>query len=109
MDRTQLTILVALAFLLAMAFGWMLRWGYDLLNPPPPPEPKDDSEWAEYARACEAARDEAQGRLSEVERELGNKLQQAQAELEAAMDGLGAQRRYATELEAELNALKAKG
>jgi len=108
MDRTQLTLLVTLALFCAMGVGWILRWGYNVLNPPAPPEPRDDSEWAEYARACEAAKDEAEGRLVEVERDLGNKLAQVQAELEAAMDGLGAQRRYATELETELNALKAK-
>ena len=102
MDRIQLTLLVTLALFCAMGVGWLLRWGYDLLNPPPPPEPKDDSEWAEYARACEAGKVEAEQRLAELERDLGNKLVQVQAELVAAMDGLGDSRRYVQELEARL-------
>lgn len=108
MDRTQLTLLVTLALFCAMGVGWILRWGYNVLNPPAPPEPKDDSEWAEYARACEAAKEQAEQRLAEVESELGNKLSQAQAELSAAMDGLGESRRYSQELEGQLAALKEK-
>jgi len=105
MDRTELTIVAAAALLVALAAGWVLRWVYSLLNPPPPPAPKADSEWAEYARTCEAQRDEAQARLAEVERELGNKLTQAQAELSAAMEGLGEARRATQDLEAKLESM----
>lgn len=104
MDRTELTIVAAAALLVALAAGWVLRWVYSLLNPPPP-APKADSEWAEYARTCEAQRDEAQARLAEVERELGNKLTQAQAELSAAMEGLGEARRATQDLEAKLESM----
>ncbi|NNU79671.1 hypothetical protein HMH01_04375 [Halovulum dunhuangense] len=107
MDRTQLTLIAAAALLFALILGWTLRWVYELLNPPPPPEPKADSEWAEYARSCEAQRDEAIARQSEIERELGGKLAQAQAELSATMDGLRDARASVRELEAELESLKA--
>lgn len=103
MDRNDLTLVAAVALMVALALGWVLRWIYSMLNPPPPPPPKADSEWAEYARACEAERDAAQTRLAEVESDLGNKLVQAQAELSAAMDGLGDARRATQELESKLS------
>lgn len=106
MDRTELTLFASLALIVAVLIGWALRWVYNLLNPPPPPEPLADSEWAEYAKACEAARDDAVNRLAEVERDLGNRLNQAQAELSASMDALGDARRRADELDAELAQLK---
>lgn len=106
MDRMQLTLVAAAALFVAVILGWGLRWIYELLNPPAPPEPKADSEWAEYAKACEAQRDEAYDRLEEVERDLTNRLNQAQAELSAAMDALGDARRAAQDLEAEVAALK---
>lgn len=107
MDGNDLTTLIAGSLFAALVLGWLLRWGYDLLNPPPPPEPIPDSEWAEYAKACEAQRDEAMARLEEVERDLENKLVQTHAELAAAMDGLGDARRTAQDLQAELDALRA--
>lgn len=107
MERTELTVIIAVALFAAVALGWVLRWVFDLLNPPPPPEPVADSEWAEYAKACEAQRDDAVARLAEVERDLGNRLTQANAELTAAMDGLGDARREAQTLQAQLDALRA--
>lgn len=106
MERTELTLVAAAALLAAMLIGWALRWIYEHLNPPVPPEPKADSEWAEYAKTCEAERDEARTRLTEVERDLGNKVAQAEAERDAAMDGLGEARRWAHELEAELESYR---
>lgn len=107
MDRTELTIVAAAALMVALGLGWVLRWVYSLLNPPPAPPPKADSEWAEYAKACEAQRDAAQARLAEVEADLGNKLTQAQAELSAAMEGLAAARRATEHLEGRLTTLDA--
>lgn len=106
MDRTELTLVAAAALMVAVLLGWSLRWIYDLLNPPAPPPPLDDSEWAEYAKACEAQRDEAQTRLADLETDLTNRLNQAQAELSASMEALGDARRTATELEAELETLR---
>ena len=106
MDQTQLTIVIAAGLFIAILLGWCLRWIFNLLNPPAPPEPKADSEWAEYAKACEADRDAAQARLAEVERDLGARLNQANAELQAAMDGLGDARRESDAIRAELAALK---
>lgn len=102
MERTELTFVAAAALLAAVATGWALRWVYEHLNPPPPPEPLADSEWAEYAKSCEAAREAAEARLAEVERELGNRMTQAEAERDAAMDALGEARRQAYEMEKEL-------
>lgn len=106
MDRTELTVFATGALVVAVLIGWGLRWVYEMLNPPPPPEPLADSEWAEYAKAWEVAKNEAESRLAEVERNLSTRLTQVQAELDAAMDGLGDARRRGDELEAELNALR---
>ena len=107
MNQMELTVTIAVGLFAAILLGWCLRWIYGLLNPPEAPQPKADSEWAEYALACEAQRDEAQSKLSEIERDLTTKLNQANAELQAAMDGLGAARRDAQAVRAELDALKA--
>ncbi len=107
MDRMQLTLVAAAALFVAVVLGWGLRWIYELLNPPAPPKPKEDSEWAEYAKACEAQRDEAYDKLEGVERDLTNRLNQAQAELSASMEALGDARRAAQDLEAKVTALKA--
>ena len=106
MDNQQLTVIVAVGLFVAVLVGWGLRWIFDLLNPPPPPEPVADSEWAEYAKACEAAREAAETALAEMERDLGNRLSQANAERDAAMEGLGDARRQTQELQSELDRLK---
>ncbi len=102
MDRTELTLIIASGLFIAIVIGWVLRWIYELLTPPPPPEPVPDSEWAEYAKGCEQERDTAVARLAEVERDLSNRLTQSQAELEAAMDGLRGARQEAQELRERL-------
>ncbi len=103
MDQQKLTLTIAAALFAAIVLGWILRWIFDMLNPPPPPEPIADSEWAEYAKACETEREATQARLDEVERDLGGRLTQAQAELDAAMDGLGDARREVRELQMKLD------
>ncbi|MEM7614137.1 MAG: hypothetical protein AAF245_03770 [Pseudomonadota bacterium] len=106
MNRTELTIAAAAALFAAILVGWGLRWFYGVMNPPPPPEPLDDSEWAQYAKAWEQQRNEAYAKLDEVERDMSNRLTQAQAELDAAMEALGDTRRSAQELEAEVARLR---
>lgn len=107
MDGSSLTLIIGISLFAAVLAGWVLRWIYEMLNPPPPPEPVADSEWAEYAKSCEAERDDARARLEEVERDLENKLVQVNAELTAAMEGLGDARRTAQDLQAELDDVRA--
>lgn len=102
MDRQELTLIITAALFAAIVFGWVLRWIYSLLNPPAPPEPIADTEWAEYAKSCETAREAAEARLNEVERDLSNRLTQTQAELSAAMEGLGDARREVHDLSEQL-------
>ncbi|MEM8787689.1 MAG: hypothetical protein AAGE76_05470 [Pseudomonadota bacterium] len=109
MDRTGLTLIAATALLVAVVLGWALRWIYGLFNPPPTPEAPADSEWAEYAKACEAERDAAVARLTEVEAQLSGQLSEARAERDAAMDGLGDARRAAEALQQELDGLRKSG
>ncbi|MEO0911624.1 MAG: hypothetical protein AAFY59_01325 [Pseudomonadota bacterium] len=109
MDRSSLTLTIAIALFIAILIGWALRWVYNLLNPPPPPEPIADSEWAEYAKACEAARDETYAKAADMERNLTNQITQMQAELTAAMEGLGDARREARALQEQLDQVNANG
>ncbi|MEM9429261.1 MAG: hypothetical protein AAGA32_07160 [Pseudomonadota bacterium] len=109
MDRTELTLVVGVALFAAVLLGWVLRWIYGLLNPPPPPPPVPDSDWAEYAKSCEQERDAAQARLAEVERDLQSKIVQANAELEATMDGLRDARREVNELRSKLDGAMTAG
>lgn len=103
MDRTQMTLAIAAALFAAVLLGWGLRWIFALLNPPPPPPPTPDSEWAAYAKSCEAERDQAVAHRDELERQLTNRLTQTQAELDATMEGLRAARTEVHDLERRLS------
>lgn len=106
MNRTELTVLVAGTFLVAIALGWTLRWLFTRINRTALNGSEGSNDLAARLYAAEEAQASAIAESDARVREMQNKLVQTEAELEAAMDGLGDARRDADALRNELMDLK---
>ena len=98
MDRTELVIIMAIILFLTFVLGWGSHWLFRKFNRVDTSNVAELDHMASSLHDAEETRDEAiaymQGREAEVLGQLG----QADAELTAAMDGLGEARREAAEL-----------
>ncbi len=106
MDRTSLVVIISLAFFLTFLAGWVLRWAYGRLNNVNSVNVSEIDDLANRLHEAEEARDQAMTYLQQREWELTNKLTQAEAELAAAMEGLGAARRESGEMQERLAAFE---
>ncbi len=104
MNRTDLTLLIVAAIVIALVLGWSARWLFDRLNHQPH-EPESPDEQAVRLENAEAARQEAEAELERIRTEFASEYNQLKAELDATMDGLGTARQKAESLQAELDAL----
>jgi len=109
---SELTIVIALVLIAALAVGIVLGLIAARLNRAPPPEPPSEDSLLGRVQIAEAARAEAEEKLREMEEhhqralaerqaEFDRLMKQKEAELRATMDGLGAARRSLEELQAE--------
>lgn len=98
MNRDEMIILISVAFFVTFLLGWILRWAYGSLNKVNSSNMSEIDDLANRLYEMEQAKDSAESQLKEREWELTNKVAQAEAELEAAMEGLGAARREVEEL-----------
>lgn len=105
MNRTELTIVIAVTILAAMAVGWLLHWGFTRINRASL-DSRDDNDMAARLHDAETARDAAYAEAEAAVLDMQKRLTQTEAELEAAMDGLGIARREAIDLRAELDSLR---
>ena len=101
MDRTELTLLITITLLLAMMIGWAMRWIYQRLTQAGS-DPQTSNELAASLHSAEQDRDSAFAERDRAIGEMRNRLDQTEAELRAAMDGLGDARREAEDLRAQL-------
>ena len=108
MNRTELIVVIAIAFFLTFLAGWMLRWAYGRLNSVNSVNVTEIDDLANRLHEAEEARDQAMTYIQQREWELTNQLTQSEAELAAAMEVLGAARREAGELQAQLEAMTAE-
>ncbi len=95
MDRSEFIIVTTIVLFIAFALGWFAYW---LLNRFTRVTQSDMSELDRMAQAlheAEETRDAAIWQLRQREDELKGKLNQAEAELSAAMEGLRAARQDA--------------
>jgi len=106
MNRTELTVLVAATFMVAILIGWILRWLYGRIGQAGLSTGSASNELASRLHAAEEARDAAFKERDETLGEMKRKLVQTEAELSAAMDGLGTARRDADALRRQLNEIK---
>ena len=102
MDRTEMVIAISMALFLAFFVGWVLRWVYSSLNRVHAVNMEEIDDLANRLHVAEEARDHTVSEYEARERELMAQLAQAQAELTAAMEGLGAARREAEALRQQL-------
>ena len=101
MDRTDLTLIIGSALVVAVIIGWSLRWLFDRMNTH---GPMAADEVVARMREAEAAQAVAELRADEAETSARRTEAQLQAELEAAMTGLGAARREAEQWRSEAEA-----
>ena len=106
MNETELTMVVAAALLLAILIGWTLRWFFARLNRAANDTSIGSNELAARLHTAEEARDAAVREREDAVRELKNRLDQAEAELQATMDGLRFARQETETLRDELAAAK---
>lgn len=102
MNRTELTILLAVVFVLAVLLGWVLRWMFSRINRAGLEARSQSNEMAERLHAAEEARDEARRDRDDAIADMQNRLRETEAELRAAMEGLGEARRQSEDLRARL-------
>ena len=102
MPKFELTILVALALLFSFVVGWVFSRMFQNLNRVKNLDENEISELNGELLEAEEERDQTIAYVKNREKELTNQLGQVKAELNAAMDGLGAARREASELRKRL-------
>ena len=103
MSRTELTLALAAVFLAAVVLGWFLRWGFGKVNRISLTGGNVSNDLAARLHAAEEAQAEAIRERDRTAGEYQNRLRETEAELAAAMDGLGAARREAEALRAQLS------
>jgi len=104
MNRTELIVVTSAVLFVAFCLGWFVSW---LLHRFTRVAQKDLGELDHLAQAvheAEEERDHARAELRARENDLSGRLTQAEAELQAAMDGLRASRAEAEDLRTKLEA-----
>lgn len=104
MNRIELIAVLAVILFLAFASGWVTSWLYRKFNRVNTSNVADLDHMASALHDAEETRDQALAYMEDRERDLTNQLSQSQAELAAAMEGLGEARREASELRAYIEA-----
>lgn len=104
MDRTELVIILAVILFLAFLLGWAGHLLFRRFNRVDTSNVAELDHMASALHEAEETRDEAIAYMQNREAELSGALVQTQAELAAAMDGLGEARREAAELRAYIEA-----
>jgi hypothetical protein len=100
LDRTEFIVATALVLFLAFATGWAVSWLVNRLTRGRAADLGELDRLAGQLHEAETERDEALAYAKTREGELVRELTQTRAELQAAMDGLGAARAEADELRA---------
>ena len=108
MNRTELIVVIAIALFLPFLAGWTLRWAYGRLNRVNSVNVTEIDDLANRLHEAEEARDQAMTYIQQREWELTNQLTQSEAELAAAMEGLGTARREVGEMQSQMEALQAE-
>ena len=102
MPKFELTILAALALLMFFVVGWISSRIFQNINHIKNLDENEINELNGNLLDAEEERDQTIAYVKSREKELTNQLGQVKAELNAAMDGLGAARREASELRKKL-------
>lgn len=98
MNRTEFIIVTAIILFAAFALGWFAHWVIHRFAKVSGNEMGEIDRMAQQLHEAEETRDQAITYLQSREAEMANQLQQTEAELRAAMDGLRDARQEAEEL-----------
>lgn len=102
MNRTEFIVTTAIILLLAFAMGWFANWLVHRFTRVRQSDVADLDRMSQELHEAEETRDQAITYLQQREAELTNQLNQTEAELSAAMDGLREARQEAEELRTRL-------
>jgi prefoldin subunit 5 len=108
MNRTEFIVATAIILFVAFGVGWFTCWLLNRLRRVTQAEIGELEKMARELHEAEETRDEAIAYLERREAELTNALNQSQAELRAAMDGLRDARHEASELRAYIERVSTK-
>jgi len=100
MNRTEFIIATAIILFVAFGLGWFASWLLHRLTRVTQAEMGELDQMAQALHEAEETRDQALGYLEQREQELVSQLNQTEAELRAAMEGLRDARQEAEELRA---------
>lgn len=103
MNRTDLTLIIVSAIVIALVLGWSARWLFDRLNRVPHGA---DENGLDPLEAAKEAQQNAEAELKRIQLEYASEYNQLKAELEATMDGLRTARQKSEALQDEMDALK---
>ena len=108
MDRTEFIIVTTLILFVAFLLGWFASWLVHRVGRVTQSDMGDLDTMARQLHEAEEARDQAIAYWQHHEAELTNRLNQTEAELRAAMDGLREARQEAGELRAYIERISAE-
>lgn len=98
MNRIELIAITTVVLVVAFGLGWLANWLSQRLSKVTTADIAELDKMATALHEAEETRDQALTYAHNREAELTNQLSQTEAELKAAMDGLGDARREASEL-----------
>ena len=107
MNRTEFIIATAIILFVAFGLGWFACWLINRLSRVTQAEMGELEQMARDLHEAEETRDQAISYLETREAELVNRLNQSNAELRAAMDGLRDARHEAQELRTYIERMSA--
>ena len=102
MSRTEFILTTAVILFATFAVGWCAHWLLSRFTRVRQSDVADLDRMSQELHAAEETRDQAITYLQQREAELTNQLNQTEAELQAAMDGLREARQEAEELRSQL-------
>ena len=105
MNRTDLTLIIVSAIVIALVLGWSARWLFDRLNRVPHGA---DENGLDPLEAAKEAQGKAESELKRIQLEYASEYNQVKAELDATMDGLRSARQRADAAEAALEAAQSE-
>lgn len=107
MNRTEFVIATAIILLLAFAMGWFCHWILHRFSRNAGTDLSEMDRLAQSLHEAEEMRDQAVIYLENREAELTNQINQTEAELRAAMEGLRDARHEAEEMRAYIEKMHA--
>ena len=103
MNRTEFILATAVVLFVAFCLGWFANWLVHRFVRVEKSDVEELERMAQELHEAEETRDQAITYLQQREADLTNQLSQAEAELEATMDGLREARHEAEQLRARLD------